>query len=195
MRKIFTFLFLIAACSAFAQDTLKSFNYSHNHITKTGMEVLGSWGIANIGVGAVGWENSNGGSNKYFYQMTTIWGAANLGAAVLGFTGVQRNRNKQFTPEETLKEQQKIERIFLINGGLDVAYIATGIFLKNRGDNRNSDQLRGYGSAIIFQGAFLLLFDGTMYSTHRYNGNKLRNFLERNPVFFNGKSIGMVYNF
>lgn len=185
---------LLTATHCYAQDSLKTFSYSRNNITTTGMTVLGSWAIANIGVGAAGWVNSKGGQNKYFYQMTTIWGATNLGAALLGYTGAKNNTGKQLTAAESLKAQHKIERIFLINGGLDLAYIGTGIILKNRGDNRNSAQLKGYGSSLIIQGAFLLLFDGTMYSTHRSNGNRLRRFLEKNPIGFNGKSIGISLN-
>jgi hypothetical protein len=194
MRKILLLL-LIAVCSrAFAQDSLKNFNYSRYRITTTGMEVLGSWAIVNIGAGAAGWAASKGGSNKYFYQMDALWNVANLGAAILGYTGVQENRNKQLNPAESLKAQQKMEKVFLINGGLDVAYIGTGIFLQHRGDSRNSDRLRGYGSSIILQGAFLLLFDSSMYGAQTHSGNKLRHFLEKNPVSFDGRKVGIIYS-
>ena len=152
------------------------------------MTVLGNWAVANIGVGAVGWGGSKGGQNKYFYQMTTMWGAANLGAAILGYTG---NKNKQLSAAETLKAQRKIEKIFLINGGLDLAYIGAGIYLNHRGITHGSAQLKGYGTALLPQGLFLLLFDGTMYATHRSNGNKLRRFFEKNPISFNGREVGM----
>ncbi len=194
MKKFFTLFLIAISFTAFAQDSLKTYNYTRNSITKTGMEVLGSWAIVNIGAGAVGWADSKGGSNKYFYQMNTIWGAANLGAAILGFTSTQKNKNKVLTPTESLVAQQKIEKTFLINGGLDVVYISAGIFLNNRGNTRNSAKLRGYGSSIIIQGVFLLLFDGTMYSAQRSHGNKLRNFLVKNPITFNGKSVGMIVN-
>jgi len=194
MKKLFTLILVVVCCRAYAQDSLKNFNYSRNRITTTGMEVLGSWAIVNIGIGAAGWANSNGGSNKYFYQMNVLWNVVNLGAAISGFTGAQKNMNKQMAPAENLKQQQNIEKIFLINGGLDVVYIGTGLYLQHRGDIRNLDQLRGYGSSIILQGAFLLLFDGTMYNTQRHNGSKLRRFLEKNPITFNGRSVGMIYN-
>jgi len=194
MKKVFTVILIFAGWGAFAQDSLKSFNYSRNQVTTTGMTVLGSWAVANIGVGAAGWANSAGGSNKYFYQMDVLWNIVNLGAAIQGFTGAQKNKNKLFGPSESLKEQKKIEKIFLINGGLDVVYIGAGLFLKHRGDIRNSDQLKGYCSSIILQGVFLLLFDGTMYNAQRHNGSKLRRFLEKNPVTFDGRKIGLIYN-
>jgi len=194
MKKILT-LCLIAVCSrAIAQDSLKTINYSRYRTTTTGMEVLGSWAIANIGVGVAGWAGSLGGSTKYFYQMDALWNTANLGAALLGFTGAQKDKDKQLSPAESLKEQQKIERIFLINGGFDVAYIGAGLYLHHHGETNNSDQQRGYGSSIILQGAFLLLFDSSMYSAQRHNGNKLRRFLEKNPITFDGRRVGLIYH-
>jgi len=44
------------------------------------------------------------------------------------------------------------------------------------------------------QGAFLLLFDGTMYNAQRHNGGKIKRFLEKNPVTFDGRRVGMIYN-
>jgi hypothetical protein len=194
MKKIFTIILIIACNHVFAQDSLKNFDYQRYRTTTTGMEVLGSWAIANIGVGAVGWADSKGGSNRFFYQMNVLWNAANLGAAILGYTSAQKDKNKILTQAESLKAQQKIEKIFLVNGSLDLVYIGAGIFLKDRGDTRNSDQLKGYGSSIIIQGVFLLLFDGTMYSTHKNNGSKLRRFLEKNPMTFDGRRVGIMLN-
>ena len=155
------------------------------------MKVLGSWAVANLAVGATGWATAHG-SAKYFYQMNTFWGGINLGAALLGYNGAQKTRDKPFTAVETLKEQRKIEKIFLINGGLDVAYVATGIYIGHRGDVKSDEKLRGYGTSIILQGSFLLLFDSIMYGTHKSNGNKLRKFLAKNPVTFTGNRVGML---
>ena len=82
----------------------------------------------------------------------------------------------------------------MINGGLDFVYIGTGLYLNNRGNKRDDDKLKGYGSSVIMQGIFLLIFDGTMYKIQRTNGNKLRNFLEKNPIIFTGNSIGIIHN-
>jgi len=194
MKKLCTLILIIAGSRAFGQDSLKNFNYSRNDITTTGMEVLGSWAIINIGAGVAGWASSAGGSNKYFYQMDFLWNTANLGAATLGFKSARKNLNKQLTAAGNLKEQQKIEKIFLINGGLDIAYIGIGIYLRHHGDANNSNELRGYGSSIILQGAFLLLFDGTMYNVQRRNGSRLRRFLEKNQVTFDGRRVGVIYN-
>ena len=123
--------------------------------------------------------------------MTTIWGGVNLALAIPGFINARRGENEPLSAAETLKQQQKIEKIFLVNGGLDLVYLGAGAFLDHRGITTNNPQLRGYGSSIIMQGAFLLLFDATMFGTQRHNGNKLRRFLAKNPVSFTGKGIGI----
>lgn len=194
MKRIYTIFLIFVYTSVVAQDSLKIYNQSLNHITANGMTVLGSWAITNIGVGTVGWATANGGANKYFYQMNTLWGVTNLSLAILGKTGAAKNLQKTYTAAEVIREQKKIEKIFLINAGLDVAYLGTGFYLNHRGSHENSDKLRGYGSAIILQGAFLLLFDTAMYGTQRQNGHKLRSFLEKNPLTFNDKQLGMIIN-
>ncbi|MBD1392827.1 DUF6992 family protein [Mucilaginibacter glaciei] len=191
MKKALTLLLLFCCCTAFAQDSLQYYNQKRYTTTTSGMKVLGSWGIANVAVGATGWATTNG-STKYFYQMNTIWGAVNVGAAILGYTGAQKTKGDKLSAAESLTAQKKIERIFLINGVLDVAYVATGVYVNHRGNIKDDDKLKGYGSSVIMQGAFLLLFDSIMYGTHKSNGNKLRNFLAKNPVTFNGSSVGML---
>jgi hypothetical protein len=158
------------------------------------MNVLGSWGVINLGTGIAGWAASNDGSHKYFYQMNTLWGATNAAIATLSLTNARKNIGRQLNSDETLKAQQSIEKIFLINGGLDFVYIGSGIFLNSRGNSRNNEKLKGYGTSVIMQGAFLLLFDAAMYNAHRTNGNKLRNFLAGTSVTFTGNGIVVMHN-
>lgn len=194
MKKIILFVLFLLCTRAYAQDSLKYYNTQRLHIQKTGMEILSSWAIANLAIGTTASFNATG-STKYFYQMNALWNIANLAAAIPGYINASKKTGKPLTADETLKEQKKIETIFLVNGGLDLVYIAGGIYLDNRGNTTNSDKLRGYGTGVILQGAFLLLFDGTMYTTEKSNGNKLRAFLSKNPITFDGKRIGMLINF
>lgn len=194
MKQITLLLSVLFTTCVYSQDSLQSFNYMRNNITLNGMKVLGSWGIVNLTAGTIGWAGANEGSiNKNFYQMNTFWGAINLGVAALGFAGAKKNLQKHLIETEILKTQNKIERIFIINGGLDFAYIGTGIFLRTRGNERNDTKLKGYGSSVILQGIFLLVFDGIMYKLQRTNGNKLRYFLEKNSVTFSGNNIGIIH--
>ena len=185
---------MIISLRSLAQDSLKVYGEMRNQITATGMKVLGSWGLANAAVGAAGWAASKCGQNRYFYQMTAIWGGINFAIAIPGYINAQNKADQSLTPAQSLADQQKIERIFLVNGALDVVYIGAGFYLDSRGVNNNNPQLKGYGLSIALQGAFLLLFDATMYRSQRGRGNKLRHFLEKNPVTFNGKTIGIQLN-
>jgi hypothetical protein len=194
MKKLITLVLLIAGYGAAAQDSLKSINAQRGQITITGMSVLGGWGLANIGAGAAGWAASKGGQNRYFYQMTTVWGVVNAAVALNGYANALREINETLNPAENLKAQQKIERIFLFNGALDVVYISAGFYLDSRGSNNNNAQLKGYGTSIALQGAFLLLFDAAMYRTQHGNGSRLRRFLEKTPITFTGKAIGIQLN-
>ncbi|MCC8425888.1 hypothetical protein [Mucilaginibacter sp. UR6-11] len=194
MKKLYTLLFLIISIKCFAQDSLQTLNFNRNHIKNTGMQVLGGWAVANIAVGGIGWART-AGQTRYFHQMNAIWNVANLGVAILGYASTQRDRNRTYTARESLDEQKKLEKIFLVNGALDLVYIGSGLYVSHRGIVNNSDQSRGYGNAIIMQGAFLLLFDTVMYSSEKNAGNKLRAFLMKNPITFDGQKIGMLVNF
>ncbi|HVW12757.1 MAG TPA: hypothetical protein VHB54_02980 [Mucilaginibacter sp.] len=194
MKKLFTIVLLITSCQVIAQqDSLKVFNANRVRITSTGMEVLGSWGIANLGGGLVGWNVQASHEMRYFFQMNTAWGAVDFATALLGYSGTQKNKKKPLTAAETIKEQDRIQKIFFVNGCLDVAYIGTGLYLKLNGDSRNSPMMRGYGESLLMQGGFLLIFDGLMYQSEKANGGKLHQFLEKHPVTFDGRRVGIIF--
>lgn len=194
MKKALTILLVIICSHAFAQDSLKVFNNNRINTTSSGMVILGSWGVANLGVGAVGWSSSTSPTSRYFFQMNVVWGAVDFGTALLGYAGTQKYKNKKLTAAEILEQQNRMEKIFLINEGLDVVYIGAGAYLKLAGDHRNSPIMKGYGSAVLLQGGFLLVFDALMHHAEKQNGTKLRHFLEKHPVTFNGKQVGIIFN-
>ena len=194
MQKLIIPFLLFISIKCYAQDSLQNLNFNRNHIKNTGMQVLGAWAAANIVTGGIGWAGTSG-KIKYFHQINALWNVANLGVAILGYSNTIKDKDRIYTDQESLQEQNKLEKIFLVNGCLDLVYIGTGAYLVHRGNVNNSDQSQGYGSGIIMQGAFLLLFDTIMYTSERHAGNKLRNFLLKNPVTFDGKSIGIAINY
>lgn len=211
MKKTLVIILVLFCTSVFAQDSLKYYNNLRINTTSSGMKVLGAWGIVNLGTGAIwGWNSkstttyvglngtpvtSSKGINRegqYFFQMNTIWGAVNFGTSLLGYASVQKYRKKTLTAAETLEQQKKLEKIFLINGAFDIAYLGTGAYLKIAGSSRNSPMMKGYGESILIQGGFLLIFDGIMYHAEKSNGSRLRNFLEKHPISFDGHRVGTV---
>ena len=191
MKKLLFIFLLIISTQAKSQDTLSNFNQKRNQINQTGMKVLGGWAIANIAIGSVGFYKTKG-ATKYFHQMNIFWNVVNLGIATAGFYGAKEASNKQYSIEQSIQEQHKTERILLINAGLDMAYVAGGWYLNRRGISKSSDRLHGYGNAIILQGAFLLLFDSSMFAIQRHHEKTVETFLNKVQVGFIGNQIGLT---
>jgi hypothetical protein len=195
MKKILTIILLVISCRAFAQqDSLKAYNASRVKITSNGMEVLGAWGIVNTFGSGVAWATSTTPQTRYFFQMNTVWGSVDFLTAILGYTGTQNNKNKKLTAAQTLHEQERIEKIFKINSYLDVAYLGAGLYLTVEGGSRNSPIMKGYGESVLLQGSFLLIFDELMLHSEKTHGDKLRNFLEKHPISFDGRRVGIIFN-
>jgi hypothetical protein len=176
-----------------AQDAaLSLFNSQRNKINKNGMRVLGGWAAGNIISGAIG-SSKAAGQAKYFHQMNMFWGVVNISLAGAGlYRATCGNHDLPLT--KSLKEQAKLERIFLFNAGLDVAYMAGGLYLMQRGKNSitNTVRLKGYGKSVLLQGAFLLLFDGAMYALLHYKGKKLYKLAEKLEISATAQSAGVI---
>jgi hypothetical protein len=143
--------------------------YEHSlKINNTGMMVLGSWALANIAVGAYGW-NRYVGSQQYFHQMNLFWNGVNLAIAGIALYSNFTADYSGWAAEEILERQMKTQRLFLINAGLDVAYMGAGILLKQIAERypKNETRLIGYGNSVILQGAFLFVFDLVLYGIQR----------------------------
>lgn len=157
------------------------------------MTILGSWAGANLITNGILLSNSTG-SDKYFYQMNVYWNVVNGALAGLGILGAKKNQGN-LSAFQTLEEQSSTEKTFLINTGLDAAYVMTGVYLLEKGKNsvENQDMLKGYGQSVILQGGFLLLFDGIMYGVHRSHLKKGKVIFEN--LTFTGNQVGFVWRF
>jgi hypothetical protein len=149
---------------------------SRIHTTRTAMLTLGSWATANIATGFIA-ANQTAGQASYFWRMNAYWNFFNLGIAALGYWNAARIPFRHYSYEDNLHEQHKLEKIYAINFGLDFVYIAGGIVLHAKSKSSNSvksaDQLAGYGTSIITQGAFLLVMDAIMLHIHKRNTRRL----------------------
>ena len=77
-----------------------------------------------------------------FWSMNIFWIAIDLGIVVWSLL-------------DPIVEVEAFRRVLAINGGLDIAYLVTGLILVTRRDRLAS----GFGAAILVQGLFLLIFD------------------------------------
>ena len=192
MRYCIAFFCLVLFASVNGQS-IQQIAESQYQINRTGMLLLGSWAIANIGVGIYGNSQFNG-DKKYFYQMNGLWNTVNLGLATIGYLGAKDMLNDP-SFNSILDTQMSMEKILLVNTGLDVGYIMTGFFLKERSKNvsKNSDRLLGYGNGLILQGAFLLLFDTVMYEIHHTNALKIMEFSKNVSLLYSGSGLSISF--
>lgn len=172
--------------------SLNDFTIKSTNIQNAGMLILGGWAISNITSGAEGWAHESG-VRKYFNQMNFLWNTVNLGIAGFALWNSNKKPDNQ-SGTDNLKQHLTAEKTLLVNAAiLDIAYIATGLYLKNLANltNNNAEMLSGYGNALIMQGSFLFVLDSFIYSTlriHRSNFNKAIN------ISFTGNSIKFKYN-
>lgn len=198
MKQLLVLFLLTVTFAAHAQDTsyLRSFNQVRINNTKTAMLVLGSWGTANLAAGLIGNSTAHGEA-KYFHQMNAVWGVVNLGIATASYLGNRRLDPGQYNWQGSINEQHKIEKIFLVNGALDLAYMAGGLYMREHGKTKlfgtGYDRWKGYGNSLIFQGAFLLLFDGVNFMVHHSHGKGLFQHFNELQLTVAPGGIGMVY--
>ena len=149
---------------------------SRNRISRTAMITLGSWAVTNIGSGFF-IAGQSSGITKYTWQMNSYWNFINLGLAGMGYLRALKESTKSTTLLDNYEAQNRLEKIYYLNFGLDFGYIAAGLYLRQKGINsadlHTSDQLRGYGTSIVIQGGFLLLMDGVMILLHSRNTRRV----------------------
>ncbi|MFO7730896.1 MAG: hypothetical protein R6V86_09040 [Spirochaetia bacterium] len=148
--------------------SLAEWNRERVNIQKNGMYVLGSWAVGNLAVSGY-YMTKTRDRNFYFHQMNVFWNVVNLGIAGIGYAGALQSP-LGLGLEQTIEEYRSFGRILGINAALDVGYVMTGLFLKNRGkkSDSHSERLIGYGDSLVLQGSFLFVFDVTLAYINRY---------------------------
>jgi hypothetical protein len=141
---------------------LEAWNRERLTTSRVGMYTLGAWALGNMGVGAFGVALEQDERVRFFHLGNLTWNAVNLALAVITLVRERDDDPKSFDAKQSLKEAEGIEKVFFINGALDVAYLATAAFLWQRGDAVGDARLVGLGQALLLQGGFLVLFDLTM---------------------------------
>ena len=135
---------------------------------------LGSFAASNFLLSGIGYATVNDPTQKRFHEMNLMWNTVNLGLAIPGYLKAVRPHDP-LSLDEMIRTQKKTERLFLINGILDIGYVAAGVWMRNEARSRpeRQDLLQGYGSSLILQGSFLLAFDALAYIIHRKHSKKL----------------------
>lgn len=139
-----------------------------------GLAVLSAWALLNlVGSGYYLARSDRRHEPFYFHGMNVGWGLANAGLAAWGILQLHFTAPAGLTLAELFQTQLFNENLFLLNAGLDVAYIMTGSYLRARAlvpGQALPVRLLGFGRSLWVQGGFLLVFDATMWSLLHWLG-------------------------
>ncbi|MFZ1786472.1 MAG: hypothetical protein WAU23_14800 [Ferruginibacter sp.] len=177
MQKIYLLILTVVFIVPVFSQTLDLTKYEKERVrtSKQAMIALAGWSVVNIAGSAIATDTRND-ENRYFHQMNVMWGGINLAIAGLGYWGASREKIDNPTLADVLKHQNKIEKTYLINAGLDLVYVGSGLLMNKTADNqKNPGQFRGYGNSIMLQGGFLLVYDAIAYAIHRKHRKQLNN--------------------
>ncbi len=198
MKKILP-LFLLVALSShlFSQAPTSSelfdFNKSRNQKTRKGLKVLGVWALANMGTSAY-YYSTKTGVDKSFHQMNIMWNAGNTFIVAVSLLPKDRN---DLNLAKTLSWQSNTEATYIASAALDIVYSTCGLYLteKAKNDIDNHDKYQGWGNAIAYNGAFLFLFDTSMYIVHKRNGKKMSKMMDKITLSAGGAGLKLNCTF
>ena len=150
------------------QPHLDALYHAREVLMSRGLTVLGLWALGNLLISGYYLAQSD---RRYpphhFHGMNVMWGAINAGLAAWSVLHLHTTSTPPgLTISTFLSDQLSLERIFLFNAGLDVAYVATGFYLVARAAvpaTPRPARLLGFGRSLWLQGGFLLLFDAAMF--------------------------------
>ena len=112
----------------------------------------------------------------YFHGMNVAWAFINAGLAGWGLWHLQFTVPSGLRLVELVQAQLFNENLFILNAGLDVAYIITGYYLRAKARVPGCPlpaRLLGFGRSLWLQGGFLLVFDIAMWSLLHNQGRTL----------------------
>lgn len=145
--------------------------------TRRGMYVLGGWAVGNMVWGGIGMATTTG-RTRGFHEMNLAWNTVNLGLAALSFIQA-KNQDETLSAWDNLDDHVLLEKAFLFNTALDLAYVAGGFYMIERSKNGGwqPDRLNGWGTSLLLQGGFLFAFDLTMYLVLHRSYSQYEQFL------------------
>lgn len=191
---------LVLGSSAIAQNSLDDINKTRTQHSLNGMIAFSSWTGANLVAGTVGVLTTQG-EWQHFFEMNLYFNAVNVAIAIPGLLSAVKAKSEGLSFEQTVKESQKAQTVYLVNGVLDLTYITAGFLFREIGNNPNHDpglqnRLRGYGTSFIVQGGFLLIFDFIKFGLHAKNNKRLDEHWKKLSVApYGAYGLGLSLNY
>jgi hypothetical protein len=142
-----------------------------------GLAVLAAWAVLNLLLsGYLAARTDRRRAAHHFHVMNAAWGFVNAALATWGIVHLRLHAPAGLSVAGFFTRQLSLETTFLLNAGLDVAYVAAGFWLHARAavpGTSHSARLLGYGQSLWVQGGFLLVFDVVMWALMRWAAQPL----------------------
>jgi hypothetical protein len=141
---------------------LQSWHAAREVRLDTGMATLLGWGLVNTVAGVAGRLATDDRRMRGFWEMNAGWGLVNTALAALSLAGDHADPETHASLGASLEAAHDLSVIFWVNTGLDVAWMAIGGWLWDRGHLKGDARTVGFGQSMVLQGAFLFGFDLVM---------------------------------
>jgi hypothetical protein len=114
----------------------------------------------------------------YFSLMNLSWAVINFVIVFFLYDHIYRKRFMRSNVFKRFDTQQHVEKMLLLNIGLDISYCFIGLYLNGLELGGEIALWKGFGYAFILQGAYLLIHDFSFFLLHRYNIKQCKPFFE-----------------
>jgi uncharacterized protein DUF6992 len=153
---------------------LRDLNAERIELNRRALWMLTGWTVLNMGVGTVGYFAASDPTWRGFHQMNALFNVPVLGIALTSFAVLAAQDPERLDLRQSLFRSELLSRGLLVGITLDVATGLAGLYLHERGLHVGSERLVGWGSSLLLQGSFLLLFDSALFVLNtRYDARLL----------------------
>lgn len=162
-------------------DELRDFDDRFGIILRKHLAVLGWWCFINLAIGIPGLFFFFDDWLWYFQLMNMSWAFINFAVVLWIFDHIFYVKFIEGNTFQRFEVQRHVEKMLLLNIGLDAAYIFAGLYLLTLGrveGMSHSELWTGFGWSVILQGGFLFCHDNFFHFLHRANFKKCKPFLE-----------------
>lgn len=164
-----------------AAADLAALHHARELLLGRGLALLTAWVLLNLlGSGYALTRADRRHEPHYFHGLNVGWALVNGLLACWGILRLEFVVPAGLRLADLLQAQLFNENLFLLNAGLDAAYIMTGFYLRAQAHlpgQPHAARLLGFGRSLWVQGGFLLVFDAAMWSLLHGQGGALFRFL------------------
>lgn len=160
-------------------DELSDFDERFTIILRKHIAVLGWWSLLSVVIGIIGMLFTSGFWH-YFFMMNAAWGFINAFVTHMFMKHTFFRRFRRGNILQRFEVQRHAEKVLLLNIGLDLAYLITGLYLHAIGNSCNNpypELWKGFGWAIILQGIYLFIQDNIIHYLHYINIKRAKPFM------------------